>query len=217
MFDHLLPADVFLQVRPQHVEEREEHRQLQQERQARGERVDFALLVELHHLLLLALFVLLVLLFQRLDLGRHALHLLHRLQLPEGQRHEDRSDQDRQSDDRQSPAATQKVVVQEDHDRFEDADQRRKCVLDDVCENWHALDGLLGSSAVGGACGTAADTGSGWVTRVPSAALMGSGPEKSLSLDGIVAAVAPRVAPEQAPPCEHRAPSMPYSLIASTA
>src|SRR5438046_7328995 len=46
-----LPADLLSQVRPQHVEEPEEERQLGDERQAGGERVDLVLLVELHDLL----------------------------------------------------------------------------------------------------------------------------------------------------------------------
>ncbi len=90
VFDELVAADVLLQVGAQHVEQRDEHRELQQQRQARCQRIDFVLLVEFHQLLLLALFVLLVLLFQRVDLRSEALHLLHRLQLPESQRHEHR-------------------------------------------------------------------------------------------------------------------------------
>ncbi len=141
-------ADALLQVGPQHVEERDEHRQLHQQRQARRQRIDLVLLVELHQLLLLALFVLLVLLFQRVDLGRQALHLLHRLQLPEGQRHEDRPDQDGQADDRQAPAAPDEVGVDEDHDRLEQADQRRERVLDHIGEDGHDLR-ALGGSVVG--------------------------------------------------------------------
>ena len=63
-------ADVLLEVGAQHVEQRDEHRQLQQQRQTGGQRVDLVLAVELHDLLLLALLVVLVLLFQGADLRR---------------------------------------------------------------------------------------------------------------------------------------------------
>ena len=133
VFAQLLAADIELEVRPQHVEKGDEHRQLQQQGQAGGQRVDFVLPVELHDLLLLALLVLLVLLFQRVDLRGHALHLLHRLQLPVGDRHEDCPNQDRQTHDRQPPAeAEQDVIVNEHHDRFEQGDQRREGVLDHI-------------------------------------------------------------------------------------
>src|SRR5271166_5170970 len=39
-----------------------------------------------------------------------------------------------------------------------------------------------------------------------SAASIGTGPENSLGLRRIVSPVAPRVAPQQPPPCEHQAP-----------
>ena len=136
--DQARAADVLLQVAAQHVEQRDEDRQLQQQRQARRERVDFVLAVEVHDLLLLALFVVLVLLFQRLDMRGQALHLLHGLQLPERQRNQQRPDDHRQTHDRQSPTAAHQVVVDEHHDRFEHADQRRERVLDDVGEGEHA-------------------------------------------------------------------------------
>src|ERR1019366_8613523 len=48
-----------------------------------------------------------------------------------------------------------------------------------------------------------------------SGALVGAGPEESLGLNGIVSPVAPRVAPQQAPPREDRAPKyavLPYRV-----
>ena len=48
-----LTANIDAQVVAQHVEEREEDRQLRDERQARPERVDLVLLVQRHQLLLL--------------------------------------------------------------------------------------------------------------------------------------------------------------------
>ena len=45
----------------EHVVERDEDRDLEDQRQARGQRIDLVLLVELHHLLLLTLLVVLVL------------------------------------------------------------------------------------------------------------------------------------------------------------
>ena len=56
-------------VASQQLEEREEDRELEQQRQAGGERVDLVLLVEVHHLPLLALAVVLVLLLDRLISG----------------------------------------------------------------------------------------------------------------------------------------------------
>ena len=151
--DELVAADVLLEIRAQHVEERDEHRELHHERQARCQRIDFVLLIEFHQLLLLALFVLLVLFFQRVYLRSEPLHLLHRLELPEGQRHEHRADQHGEAHDRQAPAPTHDVVVDEDHDVFEQRDQRREGVLDHVGDRWHALAGLgCGLSAMGGAC-----------------------------------------------------------------
>ncbi len=135
--DQLSAADVLLQVGPQHVEQRHEDRELQQQRQAGRQRVDFVLLIELHQLLLLALFVFLVLFFERVYLRREPLHLLHRLQLAIGQRDQDGPDQDRQADDRQAPAAAHNVVVDEHHDVFEQRDQGRERVLNHVCERDH--------------------------------------------------------------------------------
>ena len=54
-------ADVAPQVALQEVEEADEERHLREQRQARGERIDLVLRVELHDLLLLALLVVLVL------------------------------------------------------------------------------------------------------------------------------------------------------------
>ena len=56
----------------------DEERDLKQEREAGGERVDAVLLVEGEHLALLALAVVLVLLLHRLELRRDHLHPPHR-------------------------------------------------------------------------------------------------------------------------------------------
>ena len=83
----------------QHLVEREEHRDLQQDRQAAGERIDLLVLVELHHLLLLALLVVLVAFLDALHLRLQLLHLRHRLVLLVGEReegglHDQREDED---------------------------------------------------------------------------------------------------------------------------
>ena len=178
--DQPFRADVLLQVRAQHVEQRDEHGQLQNQRQAGRQRVDFVLLVELHQLLLLALFVVLVALFDLLHLGRQPLHLLHRLQLAVGQRNQHRPDQHRQEHDRQPPAAPHQVVVDEHHDPFEEADQGREGVLDYVRED-HA-------------------PASPWAWAWRRACL-----EDALILDRVKAAVAERVAAQQPPGGEHQA------------
>ena len=70
------------------VVERDEDRQLQEHRQARGSRVDLVLPVELHQLLVLLLLVVLVLLLDLLHLRRVAPAGLHRVDLLDRQRHE---------------------------------------------------------------------------------------------------------------------------------
>ncbi len=88
---------------PQRVVEREEHRQLREHRQARGGGVDVVLAVELHQLLVLLLLVRLVLLLNLLHLRREPLQVLHRVDLPHGERHEQDPDDHRQRDDRPRP------------------------------------------------------------------------------------------------------------------
>jgi hypothetical protein len=114
-------------------------RQLRDQGQARGERIDVVLLVELHHLLVQALLVVLVLRLQFLDVGRQALKRLHRLELLQGQRQQRRAHHDRQADDRQAPAAAHDVVVDEHQDRLEDVDERLEDVR--VDERHHEVRG----------------------------------------------------------------------------
>ncbi len=97
-------ADVLLEVGAQHVEERDEHGELQHERQAGGERVDPCSPGRASSSPLLALFVVLVLLFQHLHLRSEQLHLAHRAELAERQRHHHRAHHHRQADDRKAPA-----------------------------------------------------------------------------------------------------------------
>ena len=77
--------------------EREEDRDLDEHRQARGSRVDVALPVELHELLVLLLLVALVLLLDLLHLRQEGLHPLHRVDLPDGERDEGEPDDDRET------------------------------------------------------------------------------------------------------------------------
>ena len=86
--------------RPQDPEQREQHRHLDDERQAAGERVDVVLLVELHQLFVLLLLVVLVLRLELLDLRLDALHRDHRSRLLRGQRQQHRHDGAGQQDDR---------------------------------------------------------------------------------------------------------------------
>src|SRR3979490_3450544 len=127
-----LRTDVDAQARAQHVEQRNEDRQLCDEREAGPERVDLVLLVELHQLLLLALLVLLVLRLDRLHLGLQTLESLHRVELLERQRNQKRADHDREEDDRPSPRNSDGVVEELQY-RLEDIDQR----LEDVRGNKH--------------------------------------------------------------------------------
>ena len=88
---------------PQRVVEPQEHRQLREHRQARGGGVDVVLAVELHQLLVLLLLVRLVLLLDLLHLRREPLQVLHRVDLPHGERHEQDPHEHRQRDDRPRP------------------------------------------------------------------------------------------------------------------
>src|SRR5204863_464025 len=71
---------------PQDVVERDEDRDLNEKRQARGRRIDLVLFVEAHDFLVHARAVLLVLLLDRLQLGRVSLEMLHRAELLDGER-----------------------------------------------------------------------------------------------------------------------------------
>ena len=102
--------------------ERHEERQLQEQREARGQRVDLVLLVEAHDLLLLALLVLLVALLDPLHLRRQPLERLHRADLLEGQRQDREPYHDRQADDRHPPSEPQ-LVVEELQDSLVDVNQ----------------------------------------------------------------------------------------------
>ena len=116
----------------QRVVEGDEDRELQQHRQARGGRVDLVLPVELHQLFVLLLPVVLVLLLDLLHLRRVLLQRLHRVDLPDRQRHEQHPDDDRRGDDRPGPAQAEVRVepvenvthhvleLADDRDRVED-------------------------------------------------------------------------------------------------
>ncbi len=105
--------------------------------------MDVVLLVELHHLLLLALLVVLVLGLDRLHLRRQLLHALHRAELLDGQREQDRAHAHRQQHDRPAPGHPD-AVVEERQDRLEDVDQR----LEDVRGDKHGSGGRSGRSGL---------------------------------------------------------------------
>ena len=83
----VLREDLVLEV-AQDEEERDEDRDLEDDRQARGGRVDLVLAVELHQLFVLLLPVVLLLLLDLLHLRRVRLEVLHRVDLPHRDRHE---------------------------------------------------------------------------------------------------------------------------------
>ena len=171
-----LAADVGRELVPEHVEERDEDRQLRQQRHAGGEGVDFVLFVERHHLLLHALFVVFVLRLDLLDLRLQRLHRAHPFQLFVGERDQQGAGDDRQGDDRHPPAEAD-VVVEELEDRVGDVDQR----LQDVGDGDHGC-----SLAVVG----------GGVDRAD--------PRVKRSRHRVEAAVAERIAAQQAPGGEER-------------
>src|SRR5437763_10416078 len=118
------PVDLVLEVRRLlELVQRDEERQLQQQREAGRQRVDLVLLVEGHDLLLLALLVVLVALLDPLHLRRQSLQRLHRAHLLEGERQNRQPDHHCQADDRHAPAESE-VVVEELEDRLVEVDQR---------------------------------------------------------------------------------------------
>ena len=93
----------------QHLVEREEHRNLHQDRQAAGQRIDLLLLVELHQRLLLLHLVVAVALADRHHLRLHRLHLRHRGVGLVGEREEHELDED--GDQQDGDAEVADVVV----------------------------------------------------------------------------------------------------------
>ena len=111
----------------QHVEQRDEDRDLEDDRQARGGRVDLVLAVELHQLLVLPLLVVLPLLLERLHLGRVRLQVLHRVDLLDGDRHEEDAHEHGEDDDRPRPGEPDRLV-QPDQDPLEEVLERAQRV-----------------------------------------------------------------------------------------
>ena len=87
----------------EHPEQGQEDRRLEQQRQARGERVGARLLVQLHHFLTELLPVVAVLLLQLLHLRLQQLHVPAGPDLPHEERDQQGPDDDRQAGDRQRP------------------------------------------------------------------------------------------------------------------
>jgi hypothetical protein len=130
-FSTRVGLDVRLEaVALEQVEEREEDRQLEQERPARRKRVDAVLLVEGHHLALHPLAIVLVLLLDLLHLRLELLEGPHRLDLLDGQRQDQQAGEEGEADDRHAPPEADVVVEEEDH-RLRRIDQRLEDVRDD--------------------------------------------------------------------------------------
>ena len=116
-------AHVRRQLVPEDEEERDEDRQLRQQREAGSERIDLVLFVDPHHFLLQALFVVLVFLLQLLHLRLQRLQGAHPFELFVGERYQQRAGADRQGDDRHPPGEAD-LVVEELQDGVGDVDQR---------------------------------------------------------------------------------------------
>src|SRR5579862_2208984 len=86
----------------QYLVEREEYRNLDQHRQAAGERVHLLAFVQIHHLLLLAELVVGKALAQALDFGLQLFHLAHRAVGSIGEREEQKLDRDGEKQDGES-------------------------------------------------------------------------------------------------------------------
>src|SRR6476661_569703 len=124
-----LATDVGAQVVLEDVEEGDEDRQLRDQGDAGGKGVDFVLLVEAHHLLLHALFVVLVFGLDLFDLRLQGLQSAHPFQLFVGQRDQQGADEDRQGDDRAAPGEADRIV-EEDEDLVGDVDQELRRQLE---------------------------------------------------------------------------------------
>ena len=93
----------------QHPVQRDEHRNLDQDRETATERIDFLGLVHFHHLDLKLLLVVRVLRLQGLELGRDHFHLRHRTRAGVIERIEHALDDDGQQHDRPTPVVHQAV------------------------------------------------------------------------------------------------------------
>src|SRR6266511_486343 len=123
-------SDVLLEARPaQQSVERDEDRDLKQQRDAGREWVDLVLLVEAHQLALEALAIVLVLLRDLLDLRLVGLQRAHRANLLYRERQDHDPRDERQQHDREPPADSD-IVVEELQHRLGGVDQR----LEDVRE-----------------------------------------------------------------------------------
>ena len=125
----LLVEDLLLEV-AEDEEERDEDRDLEDDRKAGGVRVDLVLLVELHELFRLPLTVRLVALLDRLHLGRVDLQALHRVDLPDRDRDEEDAHDHGQRDDRPRPREPGRLVEPRE-DLGEDVLERREQAADD--------------------------------------------------------------------------------------
>ena len=105
----------------QHFIEREEHRDLDGDRQAAGQRIDLLFLVQRHQFLLLLGLVVGIARAQRGHLRLHRLHLGHRGVGLVGEREERRLDQHGDDQDRQAEIADQVVeIIDDDEQRLGD-------------------------------------------------------------------------------------------------
>ena len=121
----------------EHLVEREEDRNLDQDRPAARQRIDLLLLVELHHLLLLLHPVVRIFFADFHHLGLHLLHVGHRLVGLVGQREEDQLDDDRGREDSEAEIAEklEQPVDEMEHrlgDEVEPAPVDQKLELADV-------------------------------------------------------------------------------------
>jgi hypothetical protein len=127
----------------EHLVEREEHRDLQQDRPAAGHRIDLLGLVELHHRLLLLHLVVRVFLADFQHFRLHLLHVRHRLVALVGEREEDRLDDDGGGEDGQAEIAEQ-LVERVDQPEHRLGDEVEPAPVDQQLELADAAVGLVG-------------------------------------------------------------------------
>src|SRR5262245_26176665 len=121
--------DLLLEV-AEREEQGDEDRELEQDRQAGGGRVDLVLPVELHQLLVLPLLVVLPALLDLLHLRRVHLEVLHGVDLPHHHGHEEDPHHDDERDDRPGPRQADRVVEPLE-DSGEDVLEGRENACDD--------------------------------------------------------------------------------------
>ena len=122
-----------LDRREQYPIERDEHRDLHENRKAAAKRIDLLRLIKLHHRLVHLLTIVGIHLAHLGQARRDELHFCHRFVARGGERKEDQLDQHGEQDDRHTPVSRERVqLLQQPEER--PGDDREPAVVDDEVE-----------------------------------------------------------------------------------